>query len=64
MYPVKVVGQDSDEIHFSLKMTTQMGKLKKSYYERVGAPIMSLRFLFDETRINVKETPKSLEGAP
>ena len=38
-----------------------MGKLKKSYSERVGAPIASLRFLFDGKRINDEETPKSLE---
>ena len=58
---LKVVGQDSNEIHFRVKMTTQMGKLKKSYSERVGAPITSLRFLFDGKRINDDETPKSLE---
>ena len=58
---LKVVGQDSNEIHFRVKMTTQMGKLKKSYSERVGAPIASLRFLFDDKRINDDETPKSLE---
>ena len=28
---LKVVGQDSNEIHFRVKMTTAMGKLKKSY---------------------------------
>ena len=58
---LKVVGQDSNEIHFRVKMTTAMGKLKKSYSERVGAPIASLRFLFDGKRINDDETPKSLE---
>ena len=58
---LKVVGQDSNEIHFRVKMSTQMGKLKKSYSERVGAPITSLRFLFDGKRINDEETPKSLE---
>ena len=57
----KVVDQDSNEMHFRVKMTTQMGKLKKSYSERVGAPIASLRFLFDGKRINDEETPKSLE---
>ena len=40
---LKVVGQDSNEIHFRVKQTTQMGKLKKSYSERVGVPITSLR---------------------
>merc|ERR1712038_834680 len=58
---LKVVGQDSNEIHFRVKMTTAMGKLKKSYSERVGAPLTSLRFLFDGKRINDEETPKSLE---
>ncbi|KAL2737789.1 small ubiquitin-related modifier-like [Vespula squamosa] len=32
---LKVVGNDSNEIHFRVKMTTQMGKLKKSYSDRV-----------------------------
>jgi small ubiquitin-related modifier len=35
---LKVVGQNSNEIHFRVKQTTQMGKLKKSYSERVGVP--------------------------
>ena len=35
-------GQDSNEIHFRVKQTTQMGKLKKSYSERVGVPVTSL----------------------
>ncbi len=39
----------------------QMGKLKKSYSERVGVPTTSLRFLFDGRRINDEETPKQLE---
>merc|ERR1712107_946058 len=58
---LKVVGQDSNEIHFRVKQTTQMGKLKKSYSERVGVPVLSLRFLFDGRRINDDETPKALE---
>merc|ERR1711936_860077 len=58
---LKVVGQDSNEIHFRVKQTTQMGKLKKSYSERVGVPVTSLRFLFDGRRINEDETPKALE---
>ena len=43
----KVVGQDSNEIHFRVKMSTNMGKLKKSYAERVGVQVSTLRFLFD-----------------
>ena len=58
---LKVVGQDSNEIHFRVKQTTQMGKLKKSYSERVGVPVTSLRFLFDGRRINDDESPSALE---
>jgi len=58
---LKVVGQDSNEIHFRVKFTTQMGKLKKSYAERIGVPVATLRFLFDGRRINDDETPKILE---
>ena len=45
-------------------MTTQMGKLKKSYSERVGVPVASLRFLFDGRRINDEETPKAVSLTP
>ncbi|CAF4447779.1 unnamed protein product, partial [Rotaria magnacalcarata] len=31
-------------------MTTAMGKLKKSYAERQGVTVSSLRFLFDGKR--------------
>merc|ERR1711990_1235301 len=58
---LKVVGQDNSEIHFKVKFSTQMGKLKKSYSERQGVPVNSLRFLFDGKRINDDETPKALE---
>ena len=44
---LKVVGQDSNEIRFRVKHTTQMGKLKKSYSERVGVPVTSLRYTYD-----------------
>lgn len=38
-----------------------MGKLKKSYAERTGVAVNTLRFLFDGRRINDEDTPKSLE---
>ncbi|CAG0879721.1 unnamed protein product [Cyprideis torosa] len=57
---LKVVGQGFCEIHFRLKTSTQMGKIKNSYAERVGAPVNSLRFLFDGRRINDDETPEQL----
>lgn len=58
---LKVVSQDSSEIHFRVKFTTPMSKIKKSYSERVGVPVTSLRFLFDGKRINDTDTPKQLE---
>ena len=42
-------------------MGTLMGKLKKSYADRVGVAPTSLRFLFDGRRINEEDSPKSLE---
>ena len=58
--PLKLA-DDRNGSTFRVKQTTQMGKLKKSYSERVGVPITSLRFLFDGRRINDDETPKALE---
>jgi len=58
---LKVVGQDQNEVHFRVKLTTQMGKLKKSYADRIGVATNSLRFLFDGRRIDDQDTPKSLE---
>ena len=63
---LKVVGQYTNEIHFRVLMSTKMGKLKKSYAERVGVPVSSLRFVFfgrgiTSLSINDDETPKALE---
>jgi len=54
------VGQDSNEVHFRVKQTTLMSKLKRSYADRIGAPVTSLRFLFDGRRINDDDSPKSV----
>ncbi|XP_032282695.1 small ubiquitin-related modifier 1-like isoform X2 [Phoca vitulina] len=35
---LKVVGQDNSEVHFRVKMTTYMKKLKESYCQRQGVP--------------------------
>jgi len=58
---LKVIGQDSNEIHFRVKQTTILGKLKKSYSEKIGVPITSLRFLYDGRRTGDDETPKFLK---
>ncbi|BES96664.1 small ubiquitin-related modifier-like [Nesidiocoris tenuis] len=57
---LKVVGNNANEIHFKVKMTTQMGKLKKSYSQRMGISVTSLRFLFDGRRISDEDSPKQL----
>ena len=56
---LKVVGQDSNEIHFRVKQTTQMGKLKKSYSERVGVPVTSLRWVYS-TKKTLKKSDFTL----
>lgn len=53
--------QDNVEIHFRVKRTTQMGKLKRSYSDRVGVEVSSLRFLYDGRRISDDATPGFLE---
>ncbi|XP_077979156.1 small ubiquitin-related modifier 1-like [Glandiceps talaboti] len=53
--------QDNSEIHFKIKKTTGMKKLKQAYSDRQGVPMNSLRFLFDGQRINDDQTPKQLE---
>ncbi|KAM9198597.1 small ubiquitin-related modifier 1-like [Dugong dugon] len=57
---LKVIGQDSSEIHFEVKMTTHLKKLKESYCQRQGVPMNSLRFLFEGQRIADNHTPKEL----
>lgn len=51
-------------MHFRVKRTTLMSKLKKSYSERIGSQVSSLRFLFDGRRINDEDTPKSVRSSP
>ncbi|NXT95420.1 SUMO1 protein, partial [Anhinga rufa] len=39
---LKVIGQDSSEIHFKVKMTTHLKKLKESYCQRQVCEMMTL----------------------
>ena len=48
---LKVVGQDSNEIRFWVKFSTNMGKLKKSYSESVGELRYDLAFSFEKFEI-------------
>ena len=54
---VKVIGQDNG-LNFRVKMSTSMGMLKKSYAERFGFLVSSLKFLFNGHHIRDDESPK------
>ncbi|EDO45837.1 predicted protein, partial [Nematostella vectensis] len=58
---LKFVFQDNSEVHFKIKKTTQLKKLKAAYCDRQGVQMNSVRFLFDGQRINDDQTPKQLE---
>jgi len=57
---IRLVAMDCSEIHFRVKKSIQMGKIKKEYEERTGIPIISLRFIFEGSRINDDDTPRNL----
>nr|XP_058913656.1 small ubiquitin-related modifier 1-like [Kogia breviceps] len=57
---LKVIRQDSREIHFKVKTMTHHKKLKESYCQRQGVPMNSLRFLFEGQRTADNYTPKEL----
>jgi small ubiquitin-related modifier len=58
---IKVLNQEGNEIHYRLKMFSNLEKLKKSYSEQIGVPCSSLRFVFDGKRLSDTDTPNSLE---
>jgi len=58
---LKVIGQDQSEVHFKVKKTTNLSKVKKHYAERQCTSVDSLRFMYDGRRINDHDTPKELE---
>lgn len=57
---VKVIGEDRSEIHFRLKMTTKLKKLKDSYSRRQGLSVNSLKFLFEGQKIADNHTAEEL----
>jgi len=58
---LKVIGQDHSEVHFKVKKTTNLSKVKKHYAERQCTSVDSLRFMYEGRRINDHDTPKELE---
>ncbi|XP_021565183.1 small ubiquitin-related modifier 1-like, partial [Carlito syrichta] len=57
---LQVIGQDSSGVHFKVKMTTHLKKLRETYCQRQRVPMNSLRFLFEGQRIADNHTPKEL----
>ena len=55
---LRVVGSDGSEIHFRVKKTTLLGKMKVTYSERVGVPFNYVTFFYEGRRINDDETPR------
>ena len=53
--------QAGDETFFKIKKTTEMSKVFKAYATRKGVQMTALRFLLDGERIDMSETPKTLE---
>ncbi|KAJ1347927.1 Small ubiquitin- modifier 1 [Parelaphostrongylus tenuis] len=57
---LRVVDQNSDELHFFVKVGTAIGRIKRSYANRFGVAISSFRFLYNGRRLNDDDTPKNL----
>ena len=49
-----------DEIHFRVKKTTFLGKMKMTYSVRIGVPVAAVSFYYEGTRISDDETPRML----
>lgn len=56
---MKFVSQNGNQIYFRVKTSTKLGKVKESYYDRVGET--NMRFVFEGQEINDEDTPHSLE---
>jgi small ubiquitin-related modifier len=57
---IKMVGQDSQELHFKIKRITKFAKIKKSYCNRKGLKSGLLRFLYEGHRVQDSHTPDYL----
>ena len=57
---IRVVGPDGDEIHFRIKPTTLLSRVKRVYCERLSVDQNAVRFLYDGQRIKSNATPADL----
>ncbi|KAJ1368269.1 C4-methyl sterol oxidase 1 [Parelaphostrongylus tenuis] len=58
---LKVVSQDSNVVKFRVRNRMAMSKLKRSYADRTGVAVSSLRFIFDGRPIRDDDTPETLD---
>ena len=64
MIVLKVVRNDDEsknEIQIPINVRSQFKNLKESYAQRVGVPVVSLRFFFNGRRLSDEDTPRALE---
>ncbi len=57
---MRVIGLDDVEVHFKVKLTTNLGKIKKSYAERKGVQVDTFKFLIDGEFLKDHQTPEQL----
>ena len=57
---LRMVGEDCEEMHFSVKKTTPLSKLMRRYSESKGVGVTSLRFFFDGLRISDSNTAEDV----
>lgn len=56
------VTDNSNEVFFKIKKTTQLKKLMDAFCERSGKNKASCRFLFDGTRVTEVDTPETVSN--
>ncbi|KAJ9613747.1 uncharacterized protein PV06_10049 [Exophiala oligosperma] len=57
------VTDGNNEVFFKIKRSTKLEKLMKAFCERQGKDMRSARFLFDGTKVQVTDTPDTLDMA-
>ncbi|XP_025197008.1 small ubiquitin-related modifier-like [Melanaphis sacchari] len=58
---LRVITSDmTNEVHFRVKASTPLVRLKRSYCSKLGFRVDELRFVFDGHRITDDDTPKKL----
>ena len=56
------VTDGNNEVFFKIKRSTQLKKLMDAFCDRQGKAPSSVRFLFDGTRVNQDDSPRSVSA--